>query len=416
MTTREIREKIAESKEPKWYNSVEITIEYPHIIFNQKIEGFSSIHKFVSQQIDGWEKLGTIPSELNSSKEHFTNLRNRLDNFINSHQQQDENSLSNNWRNEIGQLQRNSNYFTYDSPETAFLVELHQKFPKYVPGAFHYLIGQYNFTNNDNFSGGILAYEFQLKDHTEITNRRHKEKSSLSKIKNDFRKQLSESEIQLTEHLSNATSEYSNYIKQIDEFKQEKEKSFESWYKKTQEDFTNFDEGSKERLSNLEETYFRKLQLSKPARYWQQKSTKYYIDANKMKSILIWVVLLSSIFLALILIISPKWIFETVFSENRSAIIRWSLVFITLLSLIAFTVRAITKMMFSSFHLARDAEERHTLTFFYLSLLTEKDSTINDEDRKLILQSLFSRAETGLLKDDSGPTMPNDFIGKIMNK
>jgi len=88
----------------------------------------------------------------------------------------------------------------------------------------------------------------------------------------------------------------------------------------------------------------------------------------------------------------------------------------TLISLIAFGVRAITKVMFSSFHLARDAEERHTLTFFYLSLLQEKDSKINDEDRKLILQSLFSRAETGLLKDDSGPTMPNDFIGKIMNK
>ncbi len=176
------------------------------------------------------------------------------------------------------------------------------------------------------------------------------------------------------------------------------------------------DTDSKEKFSNLEETYFRKLQLSKPARYWHKKSTKYYTDANKMKRILLWVVGLSSLFLALILTISPKWIFETVFSENRAAIIRWSLVFITLISLIAFTVRAITKVMFSSFHLARDAEERHTLTFFYLSLLAEKDSTINDEDRKLILQSLFSRAETGLLKDDSGPTMPNDFIGKIMNK
>ena len=69
--------------------------------------------------------------------------------------------------------------------------------------------------------------------------------------------------------------------------------------------------------------------------------------------------------------------------------------------------------MFSSYHLARDAEERHTLTFFYLALL--KDSAVDDEDKKLIMQSLFSRTDTGLLKEDSGPTMPNDiskFIGK----
>ena len=70
--------------------------------------------------------------------------------------------------------------------------------------------------------------------------------------------------------------------------------------------------------------------------------------------------------------------------------------------------------MFSSFHLARDCEERHTLTYFYLSLL--KDSNVDENERQLIMQSLFSRAETGLLKDDSSPTMPSDAIGKIISK
>ena len=41
--------------------------------------------------------------------------------------------------------------------------------------------------------------------------------------------------------------------------------------------------------------------------------------------------------------------------------------------------------------------------------------SIKEENRKLILQSLFSRTDTGLLKDDSGPTMPsNDVIGKFI--
>ncbi|WP_410528251.1 hypothetical protein [Sphingobacterium sp. T2] len=32
------------------------------------------------------------------------------------------------------------------------------------------------------------------------------------------------------------------------------------------------------------------------------------------------------------------------------------------------------------------------------------------------MQSLFSRAETGLLKDDSSPTMPSETIGKIISR
>jgi hypothetical protein len=77
-------------------------------------------------------------------------------------------------------------------------------------------------------------------------------------------------------------------------------------------------------------------------------------------------------------------------------------------------MRAITKVMFSSFHLARDSEERNTLTYFYLSLVN--DSKIDEKDRHLVVQSLFSRADTGLLKEDSSPTMPNDFVGKIFGK
>lgn len=146
----------------------------------------------------------------------------------------------------------------------------------------------------------------------------------------------------------------------------------------------------------------------------KKKSTNYYAQGNSAKTLLYWIVGVACALLSIILITSPDYIFNTVFDGNKIAIVRWSVVFITLLSLIAFAIRALSKYMFSSFHLARDAEERHTLTFFYLSLL--KDTEVKDDDRKLILQSLFSRAETGLLKDESGPTMPSDISSKLMGK
>ncbi len=62
-------------------------------------------------------------------------------------------------------------------------------------------------------------------------------------------------------------------------------------------------------------------------------------------------------------------------------------------------------MVFSSFHLQRDAEEREQLTHVYLALTHEKDE-LDVEARNIILQALFSRADTGLLGGDSGPTMP----------
>lgn len=88
------------------------------------------------------------------------------------------------------------------------------------------------------------------------------------------------------------------------------------------------------------------------------------------------------------------------------------IVVITFISFVAFCIRALIKVMFSSFHLARDCEERYTLTYFYLSLT--KESEVSQEDRQLVMQSLFSRADTGLLKDDSGPTMSNDIVGKLI--
>lgn len=124
--------------------------------------------------------------------------------------------------------------------------------------------------------------------------------------------------------------------------------------------------------------------------------------------------LISAFSLGKILWTSPEHIYISWFNNDKSAAIRWSIVYITLISFMAFCIRAITKVMFSSFHLARDCEERYTLTYFYLSLL--KDSKVDDKDRQLIIQSLFSRAETGLLKDDSSPTMPNDVFNKFNSR
>ena len=48
--------------------------------------------------------------------------------------------------------------------------------------------------------------------------------------------------------------------------------------------------------------------------------------------------------------------------------------------------------------LRNSAEEREQLTYVYLSLI--KDSAVDEKEKNLIMQSLFSRAETGLLNQN----------------
>lgn len=407
MTTTEVRNKIASSNQPDWFNSVEITIEYPHIEFSQNLKGFSSIHKFVSQQIAGWEKYESIPTVLSNSKKNFIYLKARLDNFINSRQQENEANLNNYWKTEQVQLQNNKDFFTYDCSQTEFLIDINNHNPNLITGAYNYMIKKnINLNEHNNFIGSLFAYEFDFKDKAEIIERREREKSSFSKIKSDLRSQLSESETQLTEHLTNANKDYKKYVDVIDKFKLDKETLFNEWY-----DGTEDKKGVKDKIADLENTYEQLLRLKKPADYWDKRAGKLRIQGWICFTTLLIFVGIVIWSLGELLWKTPQQIYTSFFEGDKSAAIRWSIIYITFISFMAFCIRAITKVMFSSFHLARDSEERNTLTYFYLSLLN--DSNIEKEDRQLIIQSLFSRADTGLLKEDSGPTMPNDFTSKL---
>lgn len=438
MTTTEIRKIIAESEDPKWFNSIEVTISYSRIGFSQTIKGISTIHKFLTQQIKGWDKYDDIPSELNTSKQHFTNLINQVESFINSYKTHKEPQLNSGWRNVQNQLQSDGNQFTYDSPQTEFLIDLKKEFPNYVSGAYNYIIGSYNFSNHNNFTGAILAYEFELKDHTNLTQRRGKEKASISKIRNDLREQLNESETQLTEHLTNANEEYKTYTSLMDDFKSEKEALFNDWFDGNEEEeiigvkeeFVDFKKdkesifnlwlegddktiGAKKKVSDLEHTYEELLRLKKPAEYWKNRATALKKEGWKAIYWLIALIAFACITLYLLLWLTPEGMLLSFIKGNAQAI-KWSVVYITFISFLAYGIRALNKVAFSSFHLARDAEEREQLTYVYLALI--KDNAVDEKDKNLIMQSLFSRAETGLLKDDSGPTMPNDITGKIFGK
>lgn len=419
MTNRELKIQISKLEEPDWFTTIEETFNFHYIDHQLKCTGVSSIYEYILQQINGWEKIDNLPNELQQSLNYFQEIKGSIIHFVENYSN-DTNKRQHYWSQQVSPRITSTNQYPllYNIPEVDFLLKVNSETPQYFPGAFHTLIHKSisNYNDLNSLFGTLLVYEFTLKDFTSITERKNSEKKSINSLRSEFQKYLNESERTLTDHLSNSNTEYDSYVKKIDDIKDNKEKEFQLWFDKIKDkDWKNWFEEKASHLKSLEETYESKLKLEKPAEYWEKKSIIYKGQATTARTYLIVLISLTTIFLTSILLTSPDWIFTNVFKGNEISVVRWSLIFVVLGSIIAFSIKALTKYMFSAYHLARDAEERHTLTFFYLSLL--KDTEVRDEERQMILQSLFSRTDTGLLKEDSAPTLPtNDTINKIISR
>ena len=214
MTNAELKKKILEATEQEWFKTISAIFSFP-LTQPLSFTGLSAIYAFVNQQTNGWNTFDRLPDELSQSKTYFTTIKNAIINFVNNYSQQKASTLNTYWQNQVSnRINGNQRPLPYNIPETEFLIKVYQDTPNYFQGAYHYLLrtNSYNINNPDFLYGAILAYEFALKDKTEITNRRKAEQSSISKLRTDFQKYLSESEQQIVKHLNNANTNYAEII------------------------------------------------------------------------------------------------------------------------------------------------------------------------------------------------------------
>lgn len=417
LTPSEFKKNIAASEHADWFKNQKL--EFNFIKINQKFElnGVSTVFEYVTKEFNSWSTvLNEIPTELKASYDYFNSMYGTIEHLVSKLIDQPISQIENLWREVQKQVQSiHNNPFPFNSSEAQFLIKIHKENPKSFHGAYNYIIGQEQpyLQRKQDFTGALMAYEYLNKD-SDILKRRNDEKNSISRLKNEFQEYLNRTEQDVISLLQNTNINYTEHLKAIEKLKDTKEYEIEILINKIEDGYSNFDKDSKSRMEELEKTYQEKLKLSKPAEYWSERAIELKKQGWNSLYILIGLVTVVITLLGLLLWHPPKEVFESFFGDDKAAAIRWSIIFITFITFIAFCIRAVTKVMFSSFHLARDSEERHTLTYFYLSLM--QDSKVADSDRQLIMQSLFSRAETGLLKDDASPTMPNDIVGKMMTR
>ena len=162
------------------------------------------------------------------------------------------------------------------------------------------------------------------------------------------------------------------------------------------------------RCSELESLYEEKLKLQAPANYWKELGRDYKGAG--------WLWLIFSVLFAGTIIfglIHTLKYLPYLFAEDAHwiDIFKNSAIITVITSIAVYILRLFVKMAISSFHLSRDATERNKLTYFYLSLIEKK--AVTEKERAIILNSLFSRSDTGLLKGDSSPTMSGNVVDLV---
>lgn len=175
--------------------------------------------------------------------------------------------------------------------------------------------------------------------------------------------------------------------------------------------------GHQKTFSQIQTTFSEKVRIDEPAKLWATKMEEYKDRGRKWT----WFSIADSIVIAGICFCFFKFFPLTfVTSEvgliNLTSTIKWVVLTGIGLGTFIYLLRLFVKLALSSFHMSRDAEEKSALTSFYLSLIHNGgiDPEKEKELKNIIMNALFARVDTGLLKGDTSPTIPTSGLSEVV--
>lgn len=172
----------------------------------------------------------------------------------------------------------------------------------------------------------------------------------------------------------------------------------------------NWQEEKEARLNNLEETYKNKLSLEAPEILWYNRSKEYREKAKYWT----WVLIVAALSLVgsltgLVMVIHDY----SLDTFQEIPFISKSFILVSIISFFVYVIRVLIKIVMSNHHLATEYEQKAALTRFYQAL-TFAGTDIAKEERIIIIHSLFSKSDTGLVKTDSSNDV--DAILSVLSK
>lgn len=212
----------------------------------------------------------------------------------------------------------------------------------------------------------------------------------------------------LSNSLSKITSEKDDFVS----FMNNEKLLYKNWYKDATEkaellhtesksEYQTFLQESRTSIEQLKKTYSDELKLKDPAEFMKEESEKYKKSARNWS--IATVVLTIVLLLLLYLILDPEITFTkkliTINFFSNQMPVYSSVIIFSMVGLVIYIIRLFIKMAVSSKHLSEEYYQKYSLTYFYLSLLFE--GKLEQRQADVILATLFTKADTGLLKNDT---------------
>lgn len=297
---------------------------------------------------------------------------------------------------EFNNRQKSSNFGISSSSDVAVEVrKLYRNNPAVADGFIKFHSGQQLTPANNNEMLGILeaySYKCPFVAFDKITNY----EIAINQVSSNYVSAIDDIE-----------NRYNDNTKSLEEHYDNLKNENASWQASKTEEIDVLIEDKNKRLKDLENLYDEKLRLQSPAKYWEE------LESNFKKEGKCWLIAacvmvgITVASLGYVLYNLPDSLNVTIENAGFNTI-RATLILTVMISLAVYIIRLMIRMAMSAYHLSRDAKERHQLSYFYLALL--RDDAIKEEDRMIVLQALFSRSDTGLIKGDSSPSFPIDSM------
>ena len=378
-------------------------------ITNKKIKNTQQLIEYLTKEKEFWDYQGVnnnpmVSSYKNTYSKSLTNIENAIKQISTN-----KSSALTNFKNAIDSAK--STCVINSETQLAKLFKKFKDKNSYFFQGFENAIAGNPYPSNYNQNGWFEGFYFGMQYRNVIKS----VEDYVEQYHTTYEEAVSNAENQLSSIVENYTALYHSQEQRIsdlwtknEEILNTQKSEIDSYFINKKEELDKYLKIKEEKFLELEVVYGEKLKLSKPAQYWQDMNDQYSKDAKKWFIASISISLLTIICICAIILLFPNLF---VFNGDWYMLFKNTALLTVVTSICIYILRITVKLCMSSTHLARDAKEREQLAYFYLAL--SKDGAVTDKERAIILNSLFSRSDTGLLKGDSAPVMSTNVTDII---
>lgn len=321
--------------------------------------------------------------------------------------------------NALEQAFRSSRVPLSDSPVGKFIGELRSDAPVVAAAALATWmnVGGVNLSNFDHAKGVVLMAAFDAN----ITNRTPSAvKRSLETLQQKYQEISAKTEQETREQRTEFSREKSRQRKAVASLLRQSRRRLMAFRqdksRQVDEITSNLGQEALAAISSIRETealYREHMKIKGPVEYWSSKASAHREKAGNYRNVLLGFSVIAGAILLICLYLIADHAIKVATTDKPAAVY---LVLVTLgvvlTTIVFWAARILTRLFLSEHHLAIDAEERSVMAQTYLALTAEGQAT--EQERSIVLGSLFRPTADGIVKDDAAPDLsPASMLSKI---